>query len=257
MPLAMQKSGPSIYPKRVDNRKQMTARGSQPCIHANLGMMDYRSCLELQHRVRELRQKDDVPDCMLIVEHPPVFTIGRSGSRENLLVDETFLNEHRISCIDIERGGDITYHGPGQLVAYPIFKLKGTVYGVADFINELEEVMLKILQESGIRAERNEKNRGVWVGESKIGFVGIAVRGGVTSHGLALNVRTDLEYFSMINPCGLTRTPVISMQRFVTADISMTEVANRLSFITGKTFDHTPVLMGTDSLYAFLEKINS
>ena len=235
----------------------MTARGTQPCIHANLGMMDYRTCLDLQHRVRELRQQDAVPDCLLIVEHPPVFTIGRSGTRENLLVDETFLDDHRISCIEIERGGDITYHGPGQLVAYPIFKLRGTDYGVADFISELETVMLQTLGENGIKAERNAKNRGVWVGDSKIGFVGIAVRGGVTSHGLALNVSTDLEYFTMINPCGLTRTPVISMQGVVTADFSVSDVAELLSVVTARTFDHTPVSMEAESLRAYLDGITS
>jgi len=235
----------------------MSGVTAETCIHVHLGGKEYLSCLELQRRVRSLRQQDLIPDCLLIVEHPSVFTIGRSGRRDNLLIDEAELQRRDIPVVDIERGGDITYHGPGQLVVYPIFKLKGKGCGVADFICDLEEVMLQLLRDYRIEAGRNQKNRGVWVGQNKIGFVGIAVRQGVTLHGLALNVAVDLNYFSMINPCGLSATPISSMDCLLKSTdrtIAVADVARRLSEVVEMKFDQRTVTMGADTFATFIEE---
>ena len=143
-------------------------------------------------------------DVVILVEHPPVYTLGKRGGRENLIVSEDFLKEKGIHVVQTERGGNITWHGPGQLVAYPIVHLEGARMGVADFVGFLEEVMVKTLASLGVSARGDAVNRGAWVGESKIGSVGVRVTQGVSFHGLALNVAPDLNYFSWINPCGLT-----------------------------------------------------
>lgn len=235
----------------------MSGVPADACIHVYLGVKEYLRCLELQRRIRTLRQQDLIPDCLLIVEHPSVFTIGRSGRRENLLVEEAELQRHGISIVDVERGGDITYHGPGQLVVYPIFKLRRRRCGVADFISILEDVMLQILQDYRIDAGRNRKNRGVWVGETKIGFVGIAVRQGVTLHGLALNVAVDLQYFSMINPCGLSAIPISSMDRLIKPvgeNITAADIVGRLSEVVEMKFEQRAVAMGPDTFATFIDE---
>ena len=143
-------------------------------------------------------------DVVILVEHPPVYTLGKRGGRENLIVSEDFLREKGIHVVQTERGGNITWHGPGQLVAYPIVHLEEARMGVADFVGFLEAVMVKTLATLGVSARGDAINRGAWVGEKKIGSVGVRVTQGVSFHGLALNVAPDLNYFSWINPCGLT-----------------------------------------------------
>jgi len=140
-----------------------------------------------------------------------VFTRGRRGNSDNLLIPVEFLAQQGIDVFHVERGGDITYHGPGQLVAYPIFDLRRTAWGVVEFVERLEEVMIRIAADFGVHAERNAKNRGVWVGPKKLGSIGIAIRHGITYHGLALNIRNSLEPFSWINPCGLQNTMMTSI----------------------------------------------
>ena len=142
---------------------------------------------------------------------PPVFTLGRRGGRENLLVPEETLRQSGIPIVQVERGGNITYHGPGQLVVYPIVHLPSFGIGVVDMVDRLEEVMIRTCAEWGIRAGRNALNRGVWVGLKKIGAIGIAVRRGVSFHGMALNVNIDLTPFGWIQPCGLKGVGVTSI----------------------------------------------
>jgi len=211
----------------------------KPCLRINLGRMPYKECLDLQHKVLMARQQNRIPDCLLVVEHDNVFTIGRSGKKDNLLVPQQMLDETQISCISIERGGDITYHGPGQLVIYPIFALETDEekksFSAVDFINALEDMMIYVLGEYGITGEKNLRNRGVWVKESKVGFVGIAVKQNVSFHGLALNISPDLKFFKMINPCGMTHVKITSMEKEKdrkinfsdTADIAMTAIENK------------------------------
>ncbi len=150
---------------------------------------------------------------LLFLEHPSVFTLGRRGGLENLCVSKEYLEERNIPMVQVERGGNITYHGPGQLVVYPIVRLRTAHIAVVDFVTRLEEVMCRIAGDWHIAAGRDERNRGVWVGDNKLGSVGINVRRGVTFHGLALNVNTDLTPFRWMNPCGLKGVGITSMEK--------------------------------------------
>ena len=199
----------------------------QRAMVVDLGYRDYEECLAIQHTAHSARREGLIPDCLLLVEHPHVLTIGKRGKRDNVRVPEPFLRKQGISCITIERGGDVTYHGPGQLLGYPIFALKGKGKGVIDFVGRLEEVMIRILRDYGIDGERNELNRGVWVGREKVGFVGIAVRRRISFHGFALNVDPELSFFQMINPCGLTGVKVTSIGSLLGREIQFEEARER------------------------------
>jgi len=187
--------------------------------------MDYHEALELQTALVNAKTIAAIGrDMLLLMQHPPVFTLGRRGSHEHLLVAEAFLESRGIQVIHVERGGDITYHGPGQLVGYPIVDLREGHWKVVDFVGALEEIMIRTVADWGIRAGRNPKNRGVWVEMSKIGSLGIAVRQGVSFHGFALNVNTCLEPFSWIHPCGLEGVRVTSMKQVLGKEIPIEEI---------------------------------
>jgi len=214
----------------------------------DFGSLDYRTCWDLQHRVHHLRREQRLPDCLLLGEHPHVFTIGKRGRRDNVLVAETVLKQRHIPCLTIERGGDVTYHGPGQLVGYPIFALRGKGMGVVDFVERLEEVMIRTLDDWGIRGERNPKNRGVWLGEEKIGFVGIAVQRGISYHGVALNVDPDLSFFDMINPCGFTDVKTTSMAAAAHRPVAMDRVKQRIAAHFAEVFERGFTPLDIDDL---------
>ncbi len=177
----------------------------------DLGTMAYRDALALQRRQVAARQSDAVPDTVFLVEHPPVFTLGKRGGLEHLRVSETALAGRGISVVPVERGGTITYHGPGQLVVYPIVHLSRRRLGVAVFVERLEEAMIRTSAVWGIHASRDPRNTGIWAGDRKLGSIGIAVRRGVSYHGLALNVAPDLTPFDWIDPCGLTGVRMTSL----------------------------------------------
>jgi lipoate-protein ligase B len=180
--------------------------------------MDYRKALDLQLQLVNARHDRILEtDAVLFLEHPPVFTLGRRGKLESLKVPKSFLESQGIPVIPVERGGDMTYHGPGQLVIYPIMDLRVSGWRV-------EGVMIRTLMDWGIKAVGNPKNRGVWVGPSKIGSIGIAVRRSISFHGLALNVNTDLEPFNWVHPCGLQGVCMISMKEIMGKEIAMEDV---------------------------------
>ena len=185
----------------------------------------YRDAWELQSNLiiarKDRRLQNDI---VLFLEHPPVFTLGRRGGRECMLVSDEFLVNAGIQVIQVERGGNITFHGPGQLVVYPIVDLNAARIKVVDFVNSLEDVMIRTAGNWGIAAERNFANRGIWVGPHKMGSIGIAVRRGISFHGLALNVHTDLTPFSWIQPCGLQNVAMTTMQQETTQKISIQQV---------------------------------
>jgi len=178
----------------------------------DLNLMEYSEAFELQQQyvADKINGKVD-NDITLILEHPPVFTLGKRGGRENLVVSENFLESRKIPVIQTRRGGNITYHGPGQLVLYTIVDLQQRRIGVADFVHLLEETMIKTASDFGVTAERNCANHGIWVGDSKIGSIGLSVKHGICFHGLALNVNLDLTPFSWINPCGLQGVKMTSL----------------------------------------------
>jgi lipoate-protein ligase B len=189
------------------------------------GLLDYGEALRLQHHLVAARKSGALAsDLLILLEHPPVFTLGRRGGRENLIVPTDFLANTGIQVIQAERGGNITYHGPGQLVAYLIRDLEAAKMGVKDFVHFLEEVMIRTAAEWGVAAERNPVNRGIWVGNSKMGSIGIAIRRGITYHGLAFNVDVSLEPFGWINPCGLPDVGVTSLKLASGRSLSMPAV---------------------------------
>jgi len=195
------------------------------CYAVNLGMMDYNEAWKLQSDIVSARVNGTIDaDIILFLEHPAVFTLGRRGGLDHLLVSEKFLQTSGISIVHVERGGNITFHGPGQLVAYPIVNLKARSIGVVDFVEALEDVMLAAVRTWGIAAERNPANRGIWVGNSKMGSIGLAIRKSISFHGLALNVNVDLTPFSWIQPCGLEGVCMTSMKQELGREVSMDEV---------------------------------
>jgi lipoyl(octanoyl) transferase len=180
------------------------------CELHDLGRMEYGRALELQRALVVKRKQGEIPDQLLIVEHPHVITLGRNGKPANLLAGEDVLRRAGISYFPIERGGDITYHGPGQIVGYPIFDLREWKRDVGAYVRTLEQSIIDALADFGIAAGRIEGLTGCWVDGRKIAAIGVHISRWVTSHGFALNATTDLSYFQYIVPCGLTK-PVTSM----------------------------------------------
>lgn len=176
-----------------------------------LGTIDYREAWELQQRLVDRRRDGLAPDTVILLEHPPVYTLGRRASTANVLLDERQLAEAGIDVVPVDRGGDVTYHGPGQLVVYPVLRLAGQRH-VVDFVRALEQVAITALESLGVHGSRREGLTGVWVRREKIVAIGVRVgAGGITSHGLALNVAPDLSHFGGIIPCGLATEGVTSI----------------------------------------------
>ena len=187
----------------------------------NLGVVPYEMALQLQRTLMELRKANRVENTLLLLEHPPVITLGRNAQVSNVLASPEFLAQRGVGLFEIDRGGDVTFHGPGQLVAYPIFDLRSFEprIGAVEFVRRLEEVLIRTCGDFGIPTQRIKGLTGVWTyalrnkPEAKIAALGVHISRGVTTHGFALNVRTDLEYFDLIVPCGLSGRPVTSMER--------------------------------------------
>ncbi|MBI9085850.1 MAG: lipoyl(octanoyl) transferase LipB [Desulfobacterales bacterium] len=212
--------------------------------------MAYTEALDLQHALVAARNDGRLKqDVLLIVEHPPVFTLGRRGGRENLCVSESFLARQKVAVVQAERGGNITYHGPGQLVAYPIVDLERRRMGVADYVTLLEEAMIRTAADWGVSARRDRVNRGVWMGDKKLGSIGVAVRRGVSFHGLALNVDPSMEHFSWITPCGLAGVAMTSLRQESGSDnLSMAKAGQALARHMADLFDVEMEEIGVEAL---------
>jgi lipoyl(octanoyl) transferase len=190
----------------------------------DLGTLPYPDALSLQRRLVEIVSRGGCCGVVLMLEHPPVFTLGQRGGMENLRVPQAFLERSGIPVIQVERGGSITYHGPGQLVVYPVIDLKPAGISVAGYVEALEEVMIRTAADWNISAGRNPAGRGVWVGAAKLGSIGIRVRRTVAFHGLALNVSVSMTPFEWIHPCGLEGVTMTSMVQETGREISMDDV---------------------------------
>jgi len=189
---------------------------------AELGTQPYRTVLDLQHRlVEELHRGTLEADTVLLLEHEPVFTLGHNGGRENLMVPEEILKGKGIEVVETERGGNITYHGPGQIIAYPIIRMNAAGLDIPGYVEGLEEAMIRTAADWGISAARSTLNHGVWAGKKKLGSVGIAIRRGIAFHGIALNVNLSLEPFSWINPCGLSGILMTSLKEEGAENVDM------------------------------------
>jgi len=178
-----------------------------------LGRVDYGAALVFQRRLHELRVADEIPDTLVLFEHPPVITLGKSAKPANLLVSEAELARRGVAVHRVERGGDVTFHGPGQLVGYPVFHLRQGLIGVRPFVDRMQQALVVALERLGVVAHLRQALVGVWAEDRKIASIGIAVKRWVTLHGFALNVTTDLSYFSLINPCGMTQVRMTSVAR--------------------------------------------
>jgi lipoyl(octanoyl) transferase len=205
------------------------------CCLRQLGRVEYASALELQQRLASDRKQGLVPDQLLLLEHPHVITLGRNGHLENLLASDDVLARAGIAFHATDRGGDVTYHGPGQLVGYPILDLRDWKRDVGAYVRAVEETLIATLADYGIAAGRISKLTGVWVDGRKIAAIGVHLSRWVTSHGFALNVSTDLSYFQYIIPCGLTR-PVTSMAA-LGVRASLDDVGAKLAVHFARIFD--------------------
>jgi lipoate-protein ligase B len=212
---------------------------SETCWRVDLGRRDYLETWELQRRLVAMRQKDAVPDVLLFVEHPPTYTLGRSGRREHLLVDSEQLAALEADFVETDRGGDITFHGPGQIVGYPILDLRRWAADVHAYLRALEEVVILALGRFGIEAGREHGYTGVWHPGGKLAAIGVRVSRWVTSHGFALNVDTDLDYFREIVPCGIVGRSVSSMASVLEVPVSQESVREELSSAFGSVFART------------------
>lgn len=192
----------------------------------DLGRCEYERAFEIQQEIVEKVQTGSVGDTLILVEHPPVITAGRNALDKNILMTPQQLQSRGIELHSTNRGGDVTYHGPGQLVGYPIFHLKQRHGGsIRTFVNNLEEVFIRLLADHwDIRAERDSCNAGVWIGREKIVALGLAVKRGVTMHGFAFNVSPDLSHYQAIVPCGLEDRGVTSLKKLTGRTVEMEEV---------------------------------
>ncbi len=203
----------------------------------DLGMISYAKAYEIQLSYFEKRLNGEVPDILFLLEHYPVITLGKGGKENHLLLNEEALKERGIEFHKTTRGGDITYHGPGQLVGYPIFDLRNHGKKVSETVRKYEEALIRALSEFGIQATRLKGFPGVWVGNEKIAALGLAIRRWVTFHGFALNVNNDLTPFSYIIPCGLEGKGVTSMKKLLGHEVDMDLVKKRVTEKFGEVFN--------------------
>jgi lipoyl(octanoyl) transferase len=227
-----------------------------------LGRVDYATALKLQQALVELRKAGQVTDTLLLLEHPPVITLGRNAKRGNVLVSDEQALRAGVEIFECDRGGDVTYHGPGQLVGYPIFNLRGFTPRIAavDFVRKLEEVLIRTCADFGVATRRVRGMTGVWTlrNEAKIAAIGVHISRGVTSHGFALNVSTDLDHFKLIIPCGIGDKPVTSLDRalgdaypgIAVTPLTLSEVSASVARNFGRVFSSE--ILWVDTLDALL-----
>ena len=207
------------------------------CHLEQLGLVGYEDGLRLQRELVARRKAGTTPDTLLLLEHPHVYTLGRNAKTENLLISAEQLAARGAQVFEIDRGGDVTYHGPGQLVGYPILDLANHRRDIAWYMRSLEEVLIEVVREYGIKAGRLAGAPGVWVGNDKLAAMGVHISRWVTSHGFAFNVNTDLRYFDCIVPCGLRDKGVTSLQKLLGRRVEMEEVAGRVVRQFGRVFE--------------------
>jgi lipoyl(octanoyl) transferase len=227
-----------------------------------LGTLDYATGLRLQQKLVQFRKDGRISDALLLLEHTPVITLGRNAKTANVIASSAQLIERGVELFECDRGGDVTFHGPGQLVGYPIFDLRGfnsadgkrKTLGAIEYVRRLEEVLIRSCADFRISAGRVAGLPGVWTtsdrGEAKIAALGVHISRGVTSHGFALNVNTDLDYFNLIIPCGITSKPVTSMRRELGRELPLQDAAHSVSRNFGVVFQSQ--MLWLDSLDSLL-----
>jgi lipoyl(octanoyl) transferase len=207
------------------------------CEFRYLGRVPYAEALALQQGLHEARKRDEVQDTLLLLEHPHVITLGTSANRANIIASPELLAARGVEVFDTGRGGDVTCHGPGQLVGYPIISLAPDRRDIRRYVRDLQEVLIRTAADFGVTAHRHPEHIGVWVGDEKLAAIGIRVSRWVTMHGFAFNVTTDLDYFRLIVPCGITDHGVTSLEKLLGRKIELPEVASRVIHHFGEVFD--------------------
>jgi lipoyl(octanoyl) transferase len=203
----------------------------------------YEEALDLQKRLVDARKAQQIPDQLLLLQHPPVITLGvkSRGDRSHVLADDVALAQEGVMLVETGRGGDVTFHGPGQLVGYPILDLNPDRRDVHRYVRDLEEVMIRMASAFGITAGRIAGLTGVWVGDEKLAAIGVRIARWVTSHGFAFNVATDLRQFQLIVPCGITDKGVTSLERLLGRRVAMTDVESAAVDAFIAVFERAPV----------------
>ena len=255
------------------------------CWIVDLGFIGYEEAYALQKRVVAARKADAIGDVLLLCEHPHVITLGRSGKRENLLASDRVLAQKGVEFHTTNRGGDITYHGPGQIVGYPVIQLSAIRRDVVWYVRMLEEVMIRTCADFGVAAGREEGKTGAWIGPAqpqnaeekkdapqgtqssrslqkaeavgaaeKIGAIGVHISRWVTSHGFAFNVATDLRYFDLIVPCGIAERKATSLEKVLGRAVGRNEAAPRIVERFGEVFGREPQIATREELFAALER---
>ena len=238
----------------------------QHVVVCNLGLVDYAPTWELQRLLqgeliaaKRAEPPREIPHVMLLVEHPPVFTLGKSGNRGNLLATDDMLRERGAEFFHIDRGGDITFHGPGQIVGYPILDLGRFYTDIHRYLRDLEETIIETCGDYGVEARRVKGRTGVWVGdegnERKVCAMGIRCSRWVTMHGFALNVTTDLDYFNYIIPCGISDRAVTSLSRETGRDLPLQEVQERLLEHFETRFEVETTVLSADRARSYVEAL--
>lgn len=209
---------------------------TKTCYFLRLGLVDYGEAFRLQRSAAAARERGLLPDLLVTLQHPPVVTLGRRANRLNILAPDEQLLREGIAVHQTSRGGDVTYHGPGQLVGYPIVSLREHGMGASRYVHTLEQVIMDVLEDLGIESQRDPGYVGVWVGDEKIAAIGVAISGGITTHGFALNVDPNLSHFGLINPCGITDRGVTSISRLLGRQIEVPEVVPLVEKRFGRRF---------------------
>ena len=227
------------------------------CVYLYLGTIEYQTAWNLQKELAERRFLQEIPNLLLLMQHPHTITIGKTGNKEHLLVDPAFLAQKGITLLEVDRGGDITYHGPGQLIGYPILALPESQPDVIAYLRQLEETLICTLQQYHIPAGRKEEYTGVWVAEEKVAAIGVKVSHWITTHGFALNVATDLTHYDYIVPCGVRNKNVTSMVKLLDYPICIEDVIPKLVTQFGSTFDFQMIPFELAALPVLNEIISS
>jgi lipoyl(octanoyl) transferase len=218
----------------------------RPLAVRRLGRVPYGRGLEIQERLVKERRSGAIPDQLLLLEHDPVFTLGRNARAENVLFPAALLSQRGFEVFETGRGGDVTYHGPGQVVGYPILDLSPDRCDVHRYVRDLEEVMMRVCADYGIDAGRVAGRTGTWVGDGKIGAIGVRISRWVTSHGFAFNVSTNLAPFDLIVPCGIRDKGVTSLELLLGRTVPLDEVMDRLTARFGEVFGAEPCPAGRE-----------
>ncbi len=211
-------------------------------IYSDPGFIDYKEAWDLQKEIFTKRVNGESEDVLLLLEHPNTYTLGKTADRENLKGSEDYLKSNQISVYDIDRGGDITYHGPGQIVGYPIIDLNTWQKDTHKYLRALEEVIIRTCSEYNLICERNPEHTGVWINDGKIAAIGIKVSRWVTMHGFAFNINTDLNLFNGIIPCGIQDKSVTSLKRELNREVDIYEVKEKLVKNFKEIFNYNKII---------------